>query len=169
MDATKVGELFERHVRAVYRYLRHCTGRAPVAEELTQDVFLRLLRAMGGHEARGRDVAWVFQVARNVAIDYRRREARQPQLVDFDPDAHGRPAADLLSVRDALARLDDSDRDLFLLRELAGLTYEELAQETGLTTAAVRSRLYRARMSLRAALRSGMAHSRELERPTNDG
>jgi RNA polymerase sigma-70 factor, ECF subfamily len=163
MDATRIGELFEWHGQEVYRYLKRCTGQAAVAEELTQDVFLRLLRAMDGYEARGRDVAWVFRVARNVAIDYRRRDSRRPHLVDADPDAYGRPAADF-SLQDALARLDETDRDLFLLRELAGLTYDELAQETGLTTAAVRSRLYRARMALRAALRCGSRTSREMER-----
>jgi len=160
MNATRVGELFEQHVQAIYRYLRRCTGQRAVAEELTQDVFLRLLGAMGTHEARGRDVAWVFRVARNVAIDYRRRDARRSQPIDADPDAYGRPDVDSLPLQDALARLDDNDRDLFLLRELAGLTYEELAKETGFTTAAVRSRLYRTRMALRTVLGSESAPAR---------
>ena len=157
MNATRVGELFDQHMQAIYRYLRRCTGQDAVAEELTQDVFLRLLGAMSTHEARGRDVAWVFRVARNVAIDYRRRDARRSHPINADPDAYGRLDVDRLPLQDALAGLDDIDRDLFLLRELAGLTYEELAKETGFTTAAVRSRLYRTRMALRTVLGSESA------------
>src|SRR5262245_5418192 len=103
--------------------------------------------------------AWIFRIARNLAIDHRRRHAvRLTEPAAARPEA-GRPAAQDTSaaVNEALAALEPLDRDVFLLREAGGLSYAEIAAACDLTVPAVRSRIHRARLDLRARLRDPIA------------
>ena len=150
-------DLFERHYRAVFRFLQRLEGSAEEAEDLAQEVFLRVLRAMDGYEERQLERAWVFRIARNVWLDHRRARARVPPCEPLD-DVHvvrfptGQTSG--LALDEALARLGDDERDAFLLREVAGLGYLEIAEVTGATPGAVRSRIHRARLALRKTLAS---------------
>ena len=65
MGAT-AGELFDRHGLTVFQYFRRMTGSRDIAEDLTQEVFLRVVRGFHRYQAHGRETAWVFQVARTV-------------------------------------------------------------------------------------------------------
>ena len=147
------GRLFERHGRSVRQYLRALTGGSDIADDLAQDVFVRVVQSADGYRPQERERAWLFRIARNAAIDHRRRAAVRPQ-----PAAEARePAtAPVQALRSALAeafgRLPEAEREAFLLAELGGLSYAEIALTLDLTPAAVRSALYRARLSLRAAL-----------------
>ena len=90
MEPPRAAGLFERHHLAVYRFLRRATGDGPAAEDLTQDVFLRIVRGLDRYEDRLRERAWVFRIARNVLIDRHRRYA-DPQHHRFRPvRAHAR-------------------------------------------------------------------------------
>jgi RNA polymerase sigma-70 factor (ECF subfamily) len=97
--------------------------------------------------------AWVFRIARNLALNHVRDGQRQPLTVDL-LDA-SRPATQemALALREAVGSLAALDRDVFLLREAAGLTYEEIALARDLSVDAVGSRLHRARLQLRELLR----------------
>jgi RNA polymerase sigma factor (sigma-70 family) len=144
--------LFAEHRQGVFRYLCRMGGRVETARDLTQEVFLRVARAGAPDaDAAGRR-AWVFCIARNLALNHVRDHRREGLAVD--PADTAAPAVQELgaAIREALAALQDLDRDVFLLRETAGLSYEEIAAACELTVEAVRSRLKRARQELRGAL-----------------
>jgi len=156
---TDAEALFAAHETGLLRYLRRAVGHGETARDLTQDVFVRVARAgtmpAGDDERR----AWIFRIARNLAIDHRRRhEVRLTEPAAARPEA-GRPAAQDTSaaVNEALAALEPLDRDVFLLREAGGLSYAEIAAACDLTVPAVRSRIHRARLDLRARLRDPIA------------
>lgn len=144
--------LFAAHHAGLLRYLSRAVGHRETANDLAQDVFLRVTKAetVPGPEAERR--AWVFRIARNIAIDHQRRQiVRGPAspLVDYPRSASQDTA---LEVSDALSALEPLDRDVFLMREVAGLSYTEIGAACDLTADAVRSRIHRARLQLRAHL-----------------
>lgn len=153
--------LFAAHQGGLRRYLLRVVGHAETARDLTQDVFVRVAAANSlppdDQDRRG----WLFRIARNLAIDHQRRHAVRFEVAAPLPDA-GRDASQdtALAVNQALASLDPLDRDVFLLRETAGLNYAEIAAACDLTVAAARSRLHRARLELRDRLRPAIAASR---------
>jgi RNA polymerase sigma factor (sigma-70 family) len=151
--------LFAAHQTGLLRYLRRAVGHGEAARDLTQDVFVRIARAGGIPATDDERRAWVFRIARNLAIDHRRRhEVKLTGSVEARPDL-GRPAAQDTSaaVNEALAALEPLDRDVFLLREAGGLSYAEIAAACDLTLSAVRSRIHRARLELRARLSDPIA------------
>jgi RNA polymerase sigma-70 factor (ECF subfamily) len=145
--------LFERHGRPLRAYLRALTGSVEQAEDLAQEVFLRVVRGADRYEARERERAWLFRIARNTLTDHRRRVAVRPQAAETPVEVASAPTQEVrLDVRRALARLPDGERDVLLMAEIGGLSYAEIAAALETSAPAVRSALYRARMSLRASL-----------------
>jgi len=147
-------DVFTRHYRDIYRYLVRMSGRPDVADDLSQDVFLRVVRALRNGGPIGHERGWIFSIARNVLADRGREQRRQPS----GPAAAPATAAtqDLaFGLAEALAGLSESDRDVFLLKEVGGLTYEEISAACACTVEAVRSRLFRTRLSLRKSLADG--------------
>jgi RNA polymerase sigma-70 factor (ECF subfamily) len=155
--------LFAEHRDGVFRYLCRFIGQAETARDLTQEVFLRVARSGAPGEARPGELghrAWVFTIARNIALNHLRDASRQPALAGSEslPDAAGPATQELAaSLNQALAALPEFDRDVFLLRETAGLGYDEIATACGITPDAVRSRLHRARQALRERLGRSIA------------
>ena len=94
-------------------------------------------------------------MARNLALDYQCHRSRHPEAA-FPVTDPGRPPQQDVSaaVNEALAALPEVDRDVFLMRELGGLSYQEIAGACDLTPDAVRSRIHRTRLQLRDALAS---------------
>ncbi len=130
---------------------------------LTQDVFLRVSRVAVPEASEGEQAAWLFRIARNILLDYLRRLGRRPRETSTEThDLSGRSASQETStaVNQALAALPDVDRDVFLLREVAGLGYDEIASISGLTADAVRNRIHRARLALRKQLEAPIAARR---------
>jgi RNA polymerase sigma-70 factor (ECF subfamily) len=150
MNRDLVASLFDRFRLPVYRFLRRLLRDADVAEDLTQETFLR---ALGGrYHADGRERAWVFQIARNLARDHVRAGSRRPAHVELT-EVTGRGDFTLATELDAaLAAVNEEDREVFLLKEIGGLSYSEIADTCELTPDAVRSRLHRTRLILRSAL-----------------
>jgi RNA polymerase sigma-70 factor, ECF subfamily len=149
--------LFERHHLVVFRFLLRMTGSVTVAEDLTQEVFLRVVRSLPGYEEQSRERAWVFRIARNVLVDRHREAERAPAVVPLDAGLVvplRAPQELTASLYSALSRLPAAEREAFLMRELGGLGYEEIAAAAGATPASVRMQIYRARLALRAALRA---------------
>jgi RNA polymerase sigma factor (sigma-70 family) len=154
--------LFVAHRESLFRYLCRAVGQTDTARDLTQEVFLRVARApspSGGHD---QSRAWLFSIARNLALDHHRRQRQLRGQVHVGADV--RPASQDagVMVRQALAALPDLDRDLFLMREVGGLSYDELAKACELSPDAVRSRLHRARLALREWLSAPIAARRLL-------
>lgn len=149
--------VFAEHRDDVLRYLRRIVG-PDAARDLTQEVFLRVSR----HpipEGRDGQRAWVFRIARNLALNYRRDERRRPVSVEL-ADLPRSPSQEVVAaVRQALNNLSPQDRNVFLMREVSGLTYDEIADECKLSSDAVRSRLHRARQQLRTVLVPGRSNA----------
>ncbi len=162
MSGADAADLFGRHHLAVFRFLRRLTGNAEQAEDLTQEVFLRVVRALPEYRAQNREEAWVFRIARNVLLDDRRRRGvRLPSSPGEVPDAPSRPSqAARMELDEALAAVPESEREAFLLREVGGLSYDEIAMASGATPDAVRSRIFRARSALRTLLAGGLEQAR---------
>jgi RNA polymerase sigma-70 factor (ECF subfamily) len=152
--------LFAEHQQGVFRYLWRVVGQADAARDLTQEVFLRVSRAEvpAGPDARR---AWVFTIARNLALNHLRDCRRRPETTALVDDTTLPATQELrVALSRALEGLSELDRDVFLLRESGGLSYEEVASACGLSLDAVRSRLHRARQQLREQLGRSLADRR---------
>jgi len=128
---------------------RHTRAR-DVAEDIVQEVFLRVMRSRDTYDERLREIAWLFTIARRLMIDRHRTLSHHPTepLAQSEPCAEQSPETSLL-LDEALAAVHEPDREAFLLKEIGGLTYEEIGTVCGITVDSVRSRIYRARMRLR--------------------
>jgi RNA polymerase sigma-70 factor, ECF subfamily len=150
--------LFSAHRDGVFRYLCRIVGHGD-AGELTQEVFLRVARGpvpgMGDAGCR----AWIFRIARNLALNHVRDRRRRG--VQVEPvEASVGPLQELtVALREVLDQLTPLDRDVFLMRESAGLGYDEIATACELSIDAVRSRLHRTRQELRALLKPMLRES----------
>ena len=145
--------LFTAHRDGIFRYLCRIVGQED-ARELTQEVFLRVTRTEAPKTDDGGRRAWLFRIARNLALNHVRDDRRRGETVEITADPALPPTQSLaMAIREALGRLSPVDRDVFLMREVGGLSYEEISFACQLTPDAVRSRLHRARLQLRGALK----------------
>jgi RNA polymerase sigma-70 factor (ECF subfamily) len=150
-------DVFARHHGSIYRYLVRMTGRPDVADDVSQDVFVRVVRALRNGGAVGHERGWVFSIARNLLVDRVRSDHRQPPAADASPEPATQGTQALaFGLSEALAGLSEDDREVFLLKEVGGLSYEEIAAACSCTVEAVRSRLFRTRSSLRKTLSSSL-------------
>lgn len=178
-DGTAFERLFARHRAPVFTYLLHQTGDRARAEDLFQEVFLRLVRTAGRYEPRGRFRAWLLTIAHHALTDARRRMALRDEGSEImtesrstDENANapsaldpvtGAQAGDLREhLEAALARLPDAQREVFLLRERGGLELRHIAEVTGANLATVKSRLRYALAGLRRLLEDRLTSLPEL-------
>jgi RNA polymerase sigma-70 factor (ECF subfamily) len=153
--------LFTANHSRLFRYFCRAVGRAETARDLTQEVFLRVSRTPIRDDADGELCGWLFRIARNLVLDHHRTRQRHPEPLALVDDPIRVASQDIdLAVREALASLPEIDRDVFLMREVAGLGYEEIAAACELTPDAVRNRIHRTRLQLRAQLAAPIATSR---------
>jgi RNA polymerase sigma-70 factor (ECF subfamily) len=146
MDA---GHLYRQHAAAVLGYLR---GQGvPEPEDVLSEVFLQVARALPRFQGPDDELRpWLFTIARNRAIDDRRHRRRRPVLAEA-PEAHGRelsgagdPAPFDPVLVAALARLTPDQREVVVLRFVADLSLDDVAQITGRPAGAVKSMQHRA-------------------------
>ncbi|MEU5684431.1 RNA polymerase sigma factor [Streptomyces venezuelae] len=157
--------LFDRHADAVYRYAARRLG-PEAAEDLMSDTFTTAFKERHRYDlARADARPWLFGIATNLVSRHRRAEARRFKALAKVPAPvpHDEPVADLAVARAgaeglrgdlaaALAGLSARHRDVVLLVAWADLDYEEAAEALGVPVGTVRSRLHRARSTLREAL-----------------
>jgi len=148
-------ELYDRYAADVYRFAHWLSGNPDDARDITSETFVRAWTAP--KEPRGESVkAYLFAIARNLYRKQWRRQSRQEGLDEALTDPAPRPdeaAADQEEFRQAMAalqRLPEADRTLLLLRAEGELSYEEIAAATGLSVAAAKVRVFRAREKLAA-------------------
>jgi RNA polymerase sigma-70 factor (ECF subfamily) len=144
--------LFTQHRQGVLRYLSRVVGRADAAQDLTQEVFLRVSRTPVPETDPSGHRAWVFKIARNLALNHVRDGVRRPESSEAVEAVQPATQEVGAAIREALDALAAVDRDVFLLRESAGLSYDEIAATCDLSVEAVRARLRRAREALRQSL-----------------
>ena len=158
-SVTDAESLFAQYYDRLRRYLSGAAGEREAARDLTQEVFLRVSRTAIPTAPEDQLAGWLFKIARNVALDHHRQRRRRPETdlgsaPEGTKDAHQEMA---LALKQALGTLTALDRDVFLLREVSGLSREEIATACELTPDAVRSRIHRARLELRAVLSAPIA------------
>jgi RNA polymerase sigma-70 factor, ECF subfamily len=146
-------ELFQRYAQRLYGFFRRRLDQPARAEELTQDVFVAVLKGATRYEPRALFRTYLYSIAVRMLHAERRKSAREAA----GSGPAGEPAQAAQSetsawVRDAVGRLETTEREILLLREYEELSYEEIAQVLGIPLNTVRSRLFRARMALRELL-----------------
>lgn len=158
--------LYRRRQHGVYRFALNMSGSEATAEEVTQEVFMTLIREPGSYDPnRGSVAAFLYGIARNHVLRVKKREWRFAELPDAegDPDSEAWSCEDstirdlmreeeALTVRKAVLALPPVHREVVVLCELEEMSYEEAADILGCAIGTVRSRLHRARQSLRQTL-----------------
>jgi RNA polymerase sigma-70 factor (ECF subfamily) len=165
-DSDAFARLYTRHKGPLYRYLLRQCGPV-VAEELFQEVWLKLVAARAGYTVQAKFTTWLYRIAHNRLVDHYRASARGLPLSYADDcpewahipgpegaqpevwDDRQRQAERLLAL---LAELPEAQREALLLKEEAGLSLEEIAQATGTGRETVKSRLRYALARLRQGL-----------------
>jgi RNA polymerase sigma-70 factor (ECF subfamily) len=147
-----VERFYADHQAGVFRYLRRIVGGLDAARDLTQEVFLRVSRAGVPEATAVGQRAWVFKIARNLALNHVRDGLRRSQASGAIESVVPGTQELAVALAHAIDALPELDRDIFLLRETAGLRYDEIAAACEVTESAVRTRLHQARQSLRTML-----------------
>jgi RNA polymerase sigma-70 factor (ECF subfamily) len=134
---------------AVWRFCALLTDNA-VADDLTQETFLRATRALRRFRGEASQTTWLLSIARNVCADHlRRRYRREQQAQKFEPEpAPQQEPGDSLAVRDLIRQLENDRRAAFVLTQLYGLSYTEAAAVCDCPVGTIRSRVARARDDL---------------------
>ena len=149
-EALAFRELFDRYKNPIYGFVRRRVDDPSRAEEITQDVFLALVQQQKNYEVRASFRTFLYRIALNRVVSERRKIAEAPAL---DPEvAAGGDIGAGQQVREALARLEPEQREIVMLREYQGLSYQEIAQVLNVPVGTVRSRLFRAKLALRELL-----------------
>jgi RNA polymerase sigma-70 factor (ECF subfamily) len=154
-DADAFGDLYDRYVDLVYRYVYYRVGTPPLAEDLVSETFLRALRRIGSFSWQGRDfAAWLVTIARNLIADHYksgryRLEVATADMLDADRATDG-PEADVLdgitnaTLLEAVKQLNAEQQECVVLRFLQGLSVTETALAMGKTEGAIKALQFRA-------------------------
>ena len=168
-------ELVRRHNRPIYNFVLRQLRVPSVAEDVTQDVFMRLVQNAAEFKHEARFLTWLYTIARNLCIDQLRKLSHrrhasldQPQLeqsdasllgdtvADPNPQASAERGALSAEVRSSIVKavdsLPDDQREVFLLREVANLPFRDIAEITGVGESTVKSRMRYALDRLKDAL-----------------
>src|SRR3954463_4005579 len=173
-DLRAFEQLLARHERPVWSFLRRSVGDATLAEDLLQEVFLRVVKARDEWKGESKFSTWVYAIARNLCIDHARRAVhRDASSLDAptrpdgdttetlhdrvaaperiaDAEAAGRQVAGRIDA--AIAGLPDDQREVFLMREVMDMPFAEIAALVGASEPTVKSRMRYALGKLREAL-----------------
>ena len=172
--------LVERHQTMVYNLALGKTGSPQDAEEVTQTAFLKAWQGLPAFQGKAAFSSWLYRLTVNAAIDLLRQRSRRPQTLSLDdpdlppvPDPAEDPQAQAEAQErrrqlwQAIDALPEIHRTPFLLREMEGYSYREIAKALGLEEGTVKSRLARARVLLRSELLShGNFWGREASKET---
>lgn len=160
-DPHALAEIYDRYAEPIYRYLYRYLGNAHVAQDLTSEAFLRLLKVLGTSRApRDQLQGWLYRVAHNLAMDWFRQQAKgHPAPLDEELAVDGdsppsRVEADQLQqqLREAIHQLTPSQQQVIVLRFGEGLKLGEIGQLLGKSEGSVKLLQYRAIRRLRALL-----------------
>jgi RNA polymerase sigma-70 factor (ECF subfamily) len=157
-DLAKLGPLFERYHVRLFDFLTRVTGDRTVAEDLVQEVFMRILKYRSTFRDTGSFEPWLFSIARNARADYFRKRRPDEPLGEDDeerPAAGPGPAAQLeddrecARLRRALMLLRVDKRELLVLARYQDMKYEQIAAVLGIEVNLVKVRVHRAIRELR--------------------
>jgi RNA polymerase sigma-70 factor (ECF subfamily) len=155
-DVRALHFLYARFADDVCAYVRSIVHDPHAAEDITQIVFTKLMKSIRKYERREVTfVAWIIRVARNAAFDHIRASRQIPlaEVRTSDEGSEGVAFERALALREALERIPADQREVLVLRHVAGLSPVEIGERLGRTEASVHGLHHRGRQALRAALR----------------
>ena len=152
-DEEAIGRLYDRYVDTIYKYALYRTGDSATAEDITADVFLRVIEGLSQYDERGVPfAAWLYRIAHARVVDHWRRADRRPTVqldhplvrnvlhedTEFDRDIlqHG-------ALTQALQLLTEEQQEVIALKFMQGLANEEIAQIMGKTVGAIKALQHR--------------------------
>lgn len=166
----------KRYEKNVYHTAFLVTGNAEDAFDLSQEIFLRLWNGLSGFRGDSKFFTWLVTVSKNTSADWIRKKQRRvrtvsmtppededapafPEPADDSPDSDPGQAAERHErqtlVRQAVASLEYDHRTVLQLRDMEGMSYEDIADRLGISIGTVKSRISRARMQVRKFLEKG--------------
>lgn len=178
-DLTAFDEIVERYQHKIYRYVKRLVNNETDAEDITQEVFLKVLNSLHGFREESSLQTWLFRIATNLCRDLLRHRQREKGwlplwkhgdtesnteeecAIDL-PDTRHEPERLLLQeelsrvLHEAIDRLPVAMRQVIVLHDVEDLSYDEVAEALGVPVGTVKSRLFHARTRLRNALASYM-------------
>lgn len=184
-DQAAFEQIVAKYQRSVLNLVYRFTGETNRAEDLAQEVFMRVYRALGGFEAKAKFFTYLYKITLNLCLKEREREQRKRtySLDDKgnDDENRAREIVDPLGsaeeeverrdtariVREAVQSLPDEQRTAVILHRFQGLSYEELAEVLDISLPAVKSRLHRAKLALRDRLTAYMNPDGTLRQPSS--
>lgn len=171
-DVNAFSALVTRFQDRIFNVIYRMVGNYEDAADLCQETFVKAFRAIMTFEARSQFSTWLYRIATNTCISFRRSHAgktTQEHTLDcdaevlsntagrrdnatLDPERHAMQKEQIETVQKALLRLDEESRAIVVLRDIDGKSYEEIAEVLNCPIGTVRSRLHRARMELKEYL-----------------
>jgi len=162
-------ELVRRYQRPIVSYVYRMTGNYESALDLTQEVFIKVYSSLARYRPEYKFSTWIYRIAHNTAIDHlRKHSTREQELETTTPEgetyerpyASGAPtpeeesvqAARRAEIEDVIGALPAGYRELIVLRHAHDMSYDEIAQVTGLPLGTVKNRIFRAREAMRLPL-----------------
>lgn len=150
LDLLKV--LFDRHHKHIYNFLYKMSGDRMLSEDLTQDVFYKLIKYRASYK-NGSFVAWLFTIARNNLKSHFTRNHKNHEDIDIleykQLESQENKQEDYTHLQNALNKLDATDRELVILNRFQEVKYEELAEIINSTPGAVKTKVCRALKKLK--------------------
>ncbi|MBE0417405.1 MAG: RNA polymerase sigma factor [Coriobacteriia bacterium] len=160
-DTAAFEALVRAHSGPVYAHALRFFGQTHAAEDVVQEVFIKVYRSIGSFDGTAAFSTWLYRITRNVCLDMLRSGRRRPvpvDLVNMSFTAPDDPAAEAITtatVEHAMRALAPEDRDALSAIGLFGMSYAEAATALGVPEGTVKSRVFRARKMLSTALGAG--------------
>lgn len=163
-DADAFERLYRLHVNRAYALCLRMTGNAVSAEELTQEVFVRIWEKLHTFRGDSAFTTWLHRLTVNVVLGAKRKDGRYAarvmstdDLTPFDKDDRAAPPGLRADLENAIAALPAGAREVFVLHDIEGYRHQEIAERMGTAEGTCKAQLHRARKLLRAALTEGGA------------
>ena len=169
-DTDAFEALVAAYEKNVFNVALQMTGNREDAQDMTQEAFLKAYSSLSSFRGDSKFSSWLYRIVSNVCLDFKRRQGRRPsssltmeddegENIQLDIADESQSPEALLerkmtreAVRAGLQQLPDEQRQILLLREIQGLSYEEIGEAMGLEAGTVKSRIFRARKKLCAFL-----------------
>ncbi|MFT6813933.1 MAG: RNA polymerase sigma-70 factor (ECF subfamily) [Ilumatobacter sp.] len=171
-DRNALDQLLRRHYDRIYAVCRRVTGGTKDADDACQEALIKITRSLPRFDGRAAFSTWAYRIATNASLDELRKRKRRPSLHSINPHSDGSDGAepeivdpmaakridaidDRLAIDEALGELSDDFKAAVVLRDVADLDYDEIADVLDIPVGTVKSRIARGRAALAVTLRLG--------------
>lgn len=163
------GQIYERYERPVYRFAYHMLGNSDEADDVKQDTFVKAYRTLPGFRGDCSLLTWLLKVTGNLCRDRMKSQSRRGEMellpemeaTIFDTSEYGTDPATTLerkymrsAVHRVLGGLPEAQRELIVLRDIEGMSYQQIAEILGCSVASIKLRLFRARRGFKDRMES---------------